>query len=62
VGSGPAGIIMADRLSEALPTKKILLLERGGPSTGQTGGTYQPTWAAGTNVCDSITNMLSLTN
>ncbi|KAF8874745.1 hypothetical protein BD779DRAFT_1678607 [Infundibulicybe gibba] len=47
VGAGPAGIIAADRLSEN--KKKVLLIERGGPSTGQTGGTYQPTWAKGTN-------------
>jgi cellobiose dehydrogenase (acceptor) len=39
VGSGPGGIITADRLSQA--GKSVLLLERGGPSTGQTGGTYQ---------------------
>ncbi|KAF7355882.1 Carbohydrate-binding module 1 protein [Mycena venus] len=37
VGGGPGGIIAADRLSEA--GKKVLLLERGGPSTAQTGGT-----------------------
>ncbi|KAJ6567724.1 cellobiose dehydrogenase [Mycena vulgaris] len=48
VGSGPGGIITADRLSQA--GKSVLLLERGGPSTGQTGGTYQPNWAKGTNL------------
>ncbi|KAJ7705314.1 hypothetical protein B0H17DRAFT_1156782 [Mycena rosella] len=48
VGSGPGGIITADRLSQA--GKSVLLLERGGPSTGQTGGTYQPAWAKGTNL------------
>ncbi|KAJ7489446.1 cellobiose dehydrogenase [Mycena latifolia] len=47
VGSGPGGIIAADRISQA--GKSVLLLERGGPSTGQTGGTYQPNWAKGTN-------------
>lgn len=48
VGAGPGGIIAADRLSEA--GKKVLLIERGGPSTGETGGTYTAPWAAGTNV------------
>lgn len=48
VGGGPGGIITADRLSQA--GKKVLLLERGGPSTGETGGTYQAEWAVGTNV------------
>ncbi|EIW75667.1 cellobiose dehydrogenase [Coniophora puteana RWD-64-598 SS2] len=48
VGAGPGGIIAADRLSEA--GKKVLLLERGGPSTGETGGTYVAPWAAGTNL------------
>ncbi|KAI0047487.1 hypothetical protein FA95DRAFT_1217544 [Auriscalpium vulgare] len=44
VGAGPGGIVTADRLSQA--GKKVLLLERGGPSTGQTGGTYKAPWAA----------------
>ncbi|KAJ6504248.1 cellobiose dehydrogenase [Mycena vitilis] len=48
VGSGPGGIITADRLSQA--GKSVLLLERGGPSTGQTGGTYQADWLKGTNM------------
>ncbi|KAJ3487294.1 hypothetical protein NLI96_g3648 [Meripilus lineatus] len=48
VGAGPGGIIAADRLSEA--GKKVLLIERGGPSTGETGGTYTAPWAAGTNL------------
>ncbi|TFK37026.1 cellobiose dehydrogenase [Crucibulum laeve] len=48
VGGGPGGIIAADRLSEA--GKSVVLVERGGPSTGQTGGTYQPAWAKGTNL------------
>lgn len=50
VGAGPGGIITADRLTESLSSKKVLLLERGGPSTAETGGTYQPTWAAGYNL------------
>ncbi|KAK0437789.1 cellobiose dehydrogenase [Armillaria borealis] len=45
VGAGPGGIIAADRLSEA--GKNVLLLERGGPSTWETGGRYAPVWADG---------------
>ncbi|KAJ6483504.1 hypothetical protein C8R47DRAFT_1217585 [Mycena vitilis] len=48
VGGGPGGIIAADRLSEA--GKKVLLLERGGPSTAETGGTYTPSWGISTNL------------
>ncbi|KAI0051610.1 hypothetical protein FA95DRAFT_1602622 [Auriscalpium vulgare] len=48
VGAGPGGIITADRLSQA--GKKVLLLERGGPSTAQTGGTYKAPWAANTSL------------
>ncbi|KAF8176479.1 cellobiose dehydrogenase [Pholiota molesta] len=48
VGGGAGGLIAADRLSEA--GKKVILLERGGPSLGFTGGTYQPTWLQGTNL------------
>ncbi|KAF8908090.1 hypothetical protein CPB84DRAFT_1674456 [Gymnopilus junonius] len=47
VGAGPGGLIAADRLSEA--GKKVLLIERGGPSLGWTGGTYQAPWLEGTN-------------
>ncbi|KAJ7454267.1 hypothetical protein B0H11DRAFT_2200642, partial [Mycena galericulata] len=48
VGGGPGGIIAADRLSEV--GKKVLLLERGGPSTAETGGTYTPSWGIPTNL------------
>lgn len=48
VGAGPAGIIVADRLSET--GLKTLLLEQGGPSYGITGGTERPTWLDGTNL------------
>ena len=53
VGAGPGGIIAADRLSET--GKKVLLLERGGPSTAQTGGTYVAPWMQGkSNVGNSL--------
>ncbi|KAL1634845.1 hypothetical protein SLS58_010528 [Diplodia intermedia] len=48
VGAGPAGIIVADRLSEA--GKKTLLLEDGGKSYGIVGGTDRPDWLSGTNL------------
>jgi NADPH-dependent 2,4-dienoyl-CoA reductase/sulfur reductase-like enzyme len=48
VGAGTAGIIVADRLSEA--GKKTLLLEIGGASYGITGGTERPEWLEGTNL------------
>ncbi|KAJ4401541.1 hypothetical protein N0V91_007845 [Didymella pomorum] len=48
VGSGPAGIIVADRMSEA--GKKTLLLEQGGPSYYITGGRERPGWLNGTDL------------
>lgn len=48
VGAGTAGIIVADRLSEA--GKKTLLLELGGVSYGITGGTEKPAWLDGTDL------------
>ena len=48
VGAGPAGIIVADRLSET--GGKTLLLEQGGPSYGITGGTERPDWLNGTDL------------
>lgn len=48
VGAGPAGIIVADRLSET--GGKTLLLEQGGPSYGITGGSERPDWLNGTDL------------
>ncbi|KAI3319712.1 GMC oxidoreductase [Xylariaceae sp. AK1471] len=48
IGAGTAGIIVADRLSEA--GKNTLLLEIGGPSYGITGGTEKPSWLSGTQL------------
>ncbi|XXH01817.1 hypothetical protein Hte_008178 [Hypoxylon texense] len=48
VGAGTAGIIVADRLSEA--GKKTLLLELGGLSYGITGSTEKPAWLNGTDL------------
>ncbi|QDS72033.1 hypothetical protein FKW77_002236 [Venturia effusa] len=48
VGAGPAGIIVADRLSEN--GKKTLLIEGGGGSYWITGGRQQPDWLKGTEL------------
>ncbi|KAH9869881.1 hypothetical protein J1614_006802 [Plenodomus biglobosus] len=48
VGSGPAGIVVADRMSEA--GKKTLLLEQGGPSYYITGGRARPDWLKDTDL------------
>lgn len=47
-GAGPAGIVVADRMSEA--GKKTLLLEQGGPSYYITGGRERPDWLQNTNL------------
>jgi cellobiose dehydrogenase (acceptor) len=46
-----SGIIAADRISQA--GKKVLLLERGGPSTKETGGTYTANWTKASGVSNS---------
>lgn len=48
VGGGAGGIPIADKLSEA--GKKVLLIEKGPPSSGRWGGTMKPSWLAGTNL------------
>ncbi|KAG0643000.1 hypothetical protein HOY80DRAFT_1134116 [Tuber brumale] len=47
-GSGAAGLVAADRLSET--GKKVLLIERGPPSTYATGGRIGPAWLSGKNL------------
>lgn len=48
VGSGPAGMVLADRLSAS--GAKTLLIEKGPPSIGLWGGTLGPAWMNGTNL------------
>ncbi|KAI1815815.1 carbohydrate-binding module family 1 protein [Poronia punctata] len=48
VGGGAGGIPIADKLSEA--GKKVLLIEKGPPSSGRWGGTLGPEWTKGTNL------------
>uniref|UniRef100_A0A8H7NMC7 Glucose-methanol-choline oxidoreductase N-terminal domain-containing protein n=1 Tax=Bionectria ochroleuca TaxID=29856 RepID=A0A8H7NMC7_BIOOC len=52
IGSGAGGLPAADRLSES--GKKVLLIEKGPPSTGQWGGpaksAWKPDWLAGTDL------------
>lgn len=47
-GAGPAGIVVADRMSEA--GKRTLLLEQGAPSYYITGGRERPDWLQNTNL------------
>jgi len=48
VGAGPAGIVAADRMSEA--GKRTLLLEQGGGSYYSTGGRERPNWLSNTDL------------
>ncbi|RGP81314.1 cellobiose dehydrogenase [Fusarium longipes] len=48
VGGGAGGLPIADRLSEA--GKKVLLIEKGPPSTGRWGGTRKPDWLGSTDL------------
>ncbi|KAL2786733.1 hypothetical protein BJX66DRAFT_341861 [Aspergillus keveii] len=48
VGSGPGGMVTADRLSEA--GHRVLLIEKGPPSIGLWGGTLKPSWLEGTEL------------
>ncbi|KAK0615074.1 cellobiose dehydrogenase [Bombardia bombarda] len=48
VGGGAGGIPIADKLNQA--GKKVLLIEKGPPSSGRWNGTMKPAWLAGTNL------------
>ncbi|OQO04051.1 hypothetical protein B0A48_10694 [Cryoendolithus antarcticus] len=48
VGAGAGGIPIAAKLSE--DNKKVLLIEKGPPSSGRWGGTVGPSWLSGTNL------------
>jgi len=48
VGGGAGGITVADKLSES--GKKVLLIEKGPPSTGQWNGTMKPDWLKDTDL------------
>ncbi|KAG8994110.1 hypothetical protein FRB94_010106 [Tulasnella sp. JGI-2019a] len=48
VGAGDAGLVVADRLTEN--GKNVLLIERGGPSTYNTGGADFAPWLTGTKL------------
>jgi cellobiose dehydrogenase (acceptor) len=48
VGGGAGGLPMADRLSAQ--GKKVLLIEKGPPSTGRWGGSMKPAWLEGTSL------------
>lgn len=48
VGGGAGGIPVADKLSES--GKKVLLIEKGPPSTAAYGGTMGPTWIRNANL------------
>jgi cellobiose dehydrogenase (acceptor) len=47
-GAGAGGIPIAAKLAES--GKKVLLLEKGPPSSGRWGGTIKPTWLTNTNL------------
>jgi cellobiose dehydrogenase (acceptor) len=48
VGGGAGGIPVADKLSQA--GHKVLLIEKGPPSTGRWKGTMKPKWLDGTDL------------
>ncbi|KFA74332.1 hypothetical protein S40288_03693 [Stachybotrys chartarum IBT 40288] len=48
VGAGAGGIPLADKLSEA--GNRVLLIEKGPPSSGRWGGRMRPAWLEGTNL------------